>query len=90
MRYIHRYQKKLFVHYEVKIDLKSNEEIMFYVQKKIILWYEENQPLSEKAVLKELHTIINKSPKVNSSKAEKMMKLKEEVEANIKEWGWVK
>jgi hypothetical protein len=37
MRYIHRYQKKLFVHYEVKIDLKSNEEIVFYVQKKIIL-----------------------------------------------------
>ena len=37
MRYIHRYQKKLFVHYEVKIDLKNNEEIVFYVQKKIIL-----------------------------------------------------
>ena len=37
MRYIQRYQKKLFVHYEVKIDLKSNEEIVFYVQKKIIL-----------------------------------------------------
>jgi hypothetical protein len=34
----------LFVHYVVKIDLKSNEEIVFYVQKKIILWYEENQP----------------------------------------------
>ncbi len=46
--------------------------------------------LSEKAVLKELHKIINKSPKVNSSKAEKMMKLKDEVESNIKEWGWVK
>jgi hypothetical protein len=46
--------------------------------------------LSEEAVKKELRMIINKSPKVNSSKAEKMMKIKEEVEANIKEWGWVK
>jgi len=46
--------------------------------------------LSEKAVLKELHTIINKSPKVNSSKAERMVGLRDEVEANIKEWGWVK
>ncbi len=37
LRYIHRYQKKLFEHYSLKIDSKSNEEIVFYVQKKIIL-----------------------------------------------------
>ncbi len=46
--------------------------------------------LSEEAVLNELQTIINKSPKVNSSKAKKMMEQKDEVEANIKNWGWVK
>jgi hypothetical protein len=46
--------------------------------------------LSEGAVKKELRTIINKSPKVNSSKAERMIGLRDEVEANIKEWGWVK
>ncbi len=46
--------------------------------------------LSEEAVLNELQTIINKSPKVNSSKAKKMIELKDEIETNIKDWGWVK
>ncbi len=37
MRYIHRFNEKLFLHYSVKIDVKSKEEIVFYVRKKIIL-----------------------------------------------------
>ena len=54
-------------------------------------FYPTNRGLrQEEAVLNELQTIINKSPKVNSSKAKKMMELKDEVEANIKNWGWVK
>lgn len=37
MRYINRYYANLYMRYSIRIDIKSNEEIVFYVQKKIIL-----------------------------------------------------
>jgi hypothetical protein len=37
LRYINRYREKLFEDYFIKIDFKRNNEIVFYIQKKIIL-----------------------------------------------------
>lgn len=50
----------------------------------------KNNHLSESTILKELHSVISNSPKFKSAKTEKMMKIKDEVESKIKEWGWVK
>jgi len=44
--------------------------------------------LSEEAGFNQLEEVIHQAPKVNSIKADKMMNLKDEVEANIKKWGW--
>lgn len=37
MRYIHRYRSKIFLHYSVKIEVKSEVDVVFYIQKKITL-----------------------------------------------------
>ncbi len=44
--------------------------------------------LSDEAGFNQLEEVIHQAPKVNSIKADKMMNLKDEVEANIKKWGW--
>jgi hypothetical protein len=48
----------------------------------------KNLPDSE--LIKELQLVMESSPKVNSLKSEKMASIKDELEANVKSWGWVK